>query len=41
MKLPEEGILLRIFIGETDRIHDKALYEQIVLTGASYAKRRN
>ena len=31
MKLPEEGILLRIFIGETDRIHGKALYEQIVL----------
>lgn len=30
MKLPEEGILLRIFIGETDRIHGKALYEQIV-----------
>ena len=31
MKLPEEGILLRIFIGETDRIHGKTLYEQIVL----------
>ena len=31
MKLPEEGILLRIFIGETDRIHGKALYEKIVL----------
>ena len=31
MKLPEEGILLRIFIGETDRIHGKVLYEQIVL----------
>ena len=31
MKLPEEGILLRIFIGETDRIHGKCLYEQIVL----------
>jgi PII-like signaling protein len=31
MKLPEEGILLRIFVGETDRIHGKALYEQIVL----------
>lgn len=31
MKLPEEGILLRIFMGETDRIHGKALYEQIVL----------
>ena len=31
MKPPEEGILLRIFIGETDRVHGKALYEQIVL----------
>jgi PII-like signaling protein len=31
MKLPEEGKLLRIFIGETDRIHGKTLYEQIVL----------
>ena len=31
MKLPEEGILLRIFISETDRVHGKALYEQIVL----------
>ncbi len=31
MKLPEEGMLLRIFIGETDRVHGKSLYEQIVL----------
>jgi len=31
MKLPEEGILLRIFIGEADRVHGKSLYEQIVL----------
>lgn len=31
MKLPEEGMLLRIFIGETDRIHGKSLYEQIVI----------
>jgi PII-like signaling protein len=31
MKLPEEGMLLRVFIGETDRIHGKSLYEQIVL----------
>ena len=30
MKLPEEGMLLRIFIGETDRIGGKSLYEQIV-----------
>ncbi len=31
MKLPEEGMLLRIFVGETDRIGGKSLYEQIVL----------
>jgi PII-like signaling protein len=31
MKLPEEGALLRIFIGETDSYNGKLLYEQIVL----------
>lgn len=31
MKLPEEGLLLRIFIGESDTHQGKALYEQIVL----------
>lgn len=31
MKLPEEGTLLRIFIGESDRYKGKPLYEQIVL----------
>jgi uncharacterized protein len=31
MKLPEEGMLLRIFIGESDRHEGKPLYEQIVL----------
>lgn len=31
MKLPENGLLLRIFIGEADTYHGKALYEQIVL----------
>ncbi len=31
MKLPEEGLLLRIFIGEMDSYKGKALYEQIVL----------
>jgi len=31
MKTPEEGMLLRIFIGETDSHKGKALYEQIVL----------
>ncbi len=30
MKLPEEGILLRIFIGESDRYGRKPLYEAIV-----------
>ena len=31
MKLPEAGMLLRIFIGESDSYKGKALYEQIVL----------
>jgi len=31
MKLPETGMLLRIFIGESDNYKGKALYEQIVL----------
>jgi uncharacterized protein len=31
MVLPEEGNLLRIFIGESDRHDDKLLYEWIVL----------
>lgn len=31
MKLPEEGTLLRIFIGEKDRHNGKSLYEAIVL----------
>jgi PII-like signaling protein len=31
MKLPEDALLLRIFIGESDQYHSKPLYEQIVL----------
>jgi PII-like signaling protein len=31
MKLPEEGHLLRIFIGESDKWHGRPLYEAIVL----------
>ncbi len=31
MKLPEKGLLLRIFIGENDSYKGKALYEAIVL----------
>ncbi len=31
MHLPEEGYLLRIFIGESDRHEGKALYEWLVL----------
>ena len=31
MRLPREGLLLRIFIGETDRYKGKALYQQIVM----------
>ena len=30
MELPEEGILLRVFIGETDKHNGKLLYEAIV-----------
>jgi PII-like signaling protein len=30
MKLPEEGLLLRVFIGEADRYEGRPLYEQIV-----------
>lgn len=31
MKLPGEGMLLRIFIGESDLYKNKTLYEQIVI----------
>ena len=31
MKIPEEGSLLRIFIGESDRWHGKPAHEAIVL----------
>lgn len=31
MKLPEDGQLLRVFIGESDTFNEKPLYEQIVL----------
>jgi PII-like signaling protein len=31
MKLPEQGLLLRIFIGESDQVGSQALYEAIVV----------
>ncbi len=31
MKIPQDGYLLRIFIGESDHWHGKPLYEAIVL----------
>jgi uncharacterized protein len=31
MKIPEEGYLLRIFIGESDKWHGRPLYEAIVV----------
>jgi uncharacterized protein len=31
MNIPEDGYLLRIFIGESDRHHHQPLYEAIVL----------
>jgi uncharacterized protein len=31
MQIPEDAVLLRIFIGESDRHHHQPLYESIVL----------
>ena len=31
MKIPEQGYLLRIFVGESDKWHGQPLYEAIVL----------
>ena len=31
MQIPKEAVLLRIFIGEDDRVHGQPLYEAIVL----------
>lgn len=31
MRLPQEGILLRVFVGESDHYDGKPVYEQIVL----------
>ncbi len=31
MKIPENGILLRVFIGESDRTNGSPLYEHIVM----------
>jgi len=31
MKIPEEGCLLRVFVGESDKWHGRPLYEAIVL----------
>jgi PII-like signaling protein len=31
MTLPDNALLLRMFVGESDRFHGKPLYEQIVL----------
>lgn len=31
LEMPENGCMLRVFIGESDRAHGKALYEWIVL----------
>jgi PII-like signaling protein len=31
MKIPQDAVLLRIFIGESDRHHHQPLYEAIVL----------
>ncbi len=31
MRLPKEGVLLRVYLGESDRTEGKPIYEQIVL----------
>jgi PII-like signaling protein len=31
MKIPQEGCLLRVFVGESDKWHGRSLYEAIVL----------
>ena len=31
MRIPDQSVLLRVFIGEQDRLHGKPLYEQIVM----------
>jgi PII-like signaling protein len=31
MKIPEQGYLLRVFVGESDKWHGQPLYEAIVL----------
>lgn len=36
MRLPHEGSLLRIFIGEADKFEGKPLYEWIVLKAREY-----
>ena len=36
MKLSGEGKLLRIFIGESDKVHHKSLFEAIVLTAREH-----
>jgi len=37
MHLPEDAVLLRIFIGESDRYQDQALYQAIVLKARELA----
>jgi uncharacterized protein len=36
MKLSGEGTLLRIFIGESDKVHHKSLFEAIVLAAREH-----
>lgn len=36
MKLPEDALLLRIFIGESDQYRGKPLYEQLVLKAREF-----
>lgn len=36
MRIPEQALLLRIFIGESDRHDDRPLYEAIVLAARAF-----
>jgi PII-like signaling protein len=31
MELPEEAVMIRIFIGESDQYNNRPLYEEIIL----------
>lgn len=36
MNIPEEGYLLRVFVGESDKIHHRPVYEEVVVRARSF-----